>query len=375
MTSKLSGWVFAGCWVLGCTPEAERESERCRGGSLEACERACDLGRSGEDGCMRAGLLADLAIDPKPGSHEQQERVLRAYEKACEHGVAEGCKTAVARLDAPHTPVPPYPLDSLGEAPWKIADDKALDRRERALVRGCSLDTALCRSLGDRLVGVAPERAREAFRKGCAATDGPEECMRKSEQDVNDAESHKALCAERRSYGCARLERVLWKHDQARAARLMRDHCLLRGTRHLPTCLGDAIVAASVESPSPSSDGFGGRPPLTEEKLKATLDKARVRLGKASGITQTEAERMFSQMQPTWRTCYENGLRHNPNLQGRITIRFEVDGFGYPWSVSNAGSDVPDWGVIVCVLRALEETKVEAERGTVVTVPLFVSPD
>jgi Ca-activated chloride channel family protein len=78
-----------------------------------------------------------------------------------------------------------------------------------------------------------------------------------------------------------------------------------------------------------------------------------------------------------FRLCYENGLRNNPNLQGRVTARFVVGKDGAVSNVSNGGSDMPDSGVVACVVRAFNGLSFpEPEAGTVtVTYPIVFSPE
>jgi hypothetical protein len=63
-------------------------------------------------------------------------------------------------------------------------------------------------------------------------------------------------------------------------------------------------------------------------------------------------QRVVRQRFPRFRSCYENGLRNNPNLQGRVLVHFAIGRDGALTSAFNAGSDMPDRGVVSCVLRA-----------------------
>jgi hypothetical protein len=53
-----------------------------------------------------------------------------------------------------------------------------------------------------------------------------------------------------------------------------------------------------------------------------------------------------------FRLCYENGLRMNPNLQGRVTVRFIIGVDGQVSNISSGGSDLPDGAVVRCVLSS-----------------------
>jgi hypothetical protein len=55
------------------------------------------------------------------------------------------------------------------------------------------------------------------------------------------------------------------------------------------------------------------------------------------------------------RACYERGLKKNPKLEGKVTVRFVIAGDG---TVSVAGSketDLPDPEVVECVVRATKD--------------------
>ncbi|HEY3233507.1 MAG TPA: AgmX/PglI C-terminal domain-containing protein, partial [Polyangiaceae bacterium] len=73
---------------------------------------------------------------------------------------------------------------------------------------------------------------------------------------------------------------------------------------------------------------------------------------------------------------YEQGLARNPNLQGRVSVRFIIGRDGRVRQVSNGGSDLPDEQVVRCVMRAYYEMLFpEPESGTVTVVyPIMFSP-
>jgi hypothetical protein len=69
-----------------------------------------------------------------------------------------------------------------------------------------------------------------------------------------------------------------------------------------------------------------------------------------------------------FRLCYENGLKNNPNLQGRVNVRFVIARDGSVSNVGNAGSDLPDSGVVSCVVRAFYGLSFPQPEGGIVTV-------
>src|SRR6185295_8256928 len=62
-------------------------------------------------------------------------------------------------------------------------------------------------------------------------------------------------------------------------------------------------------------------------------------------------QRIVRQNFGRFRLCYENGLRTNPNLQGRVAVKFVIDRSGSVSTASDGGSDIPDQSVISCVVR------------------------
>jgi hypothetical protein len=79
----------------------------------------------------------------------------------------------------------------------------------------------------------------------------------------------------------------------------------------------------------------------------------------------------------TLRRCYEDGLRNNPNLRGRVSVTFVIGRDGTVSNVSNSGSDMPDGAVVSCVVRGFHELSFpQPDRGIVkVTYPIVFSPE
>jgi hypothetical protein len=77
-----------------------------------------------------------------------------------------------------------------------------------------------------------------------------------------------------------------------------------------------------------------------------------------------------------FRTCYENGLRTNPNLQGKVTTKFVIDRSGAVSSAADGGSDLPDRQVVQCVVRGFGNLSFPQPEGGVVTVsyPIVFNP-
>ncbi|HEU4412618.1 MAG TPA: AgmX/PglI C-terminal domain-containing protein, partial [Polyangiaceae bacterium] len=87
-------------------------------------------------------------------------------------------------------------------------------------------------------------------------------------------------------------------------------------------------------------------------------------------------QRIVRQNFGRFRMCYENGLKTNPSLQGRVAVRFVIARDGSVASVANGGSDLPDSGVVSCVVRSFGSLSFPQPEGGIVTVvyPLTLTP-
>lgn len=86
-------------------------------------------------------------------------------------------------------------------------------------------------------------------------------------------------------------------------------------------------------------------------------------------------QRIVRQNFGRFRMCYEQGLRHNPNLTGRVGVRFVIGRDGAVSNVSNGGSDLPDSSVVSCVLSSFYGISFPPPEGGIVAVtyPLMFS--
>ena len=106
---------------------------------------------------------------------------------------------------------------------------------------------------------------------------------------------------------------------------------------------------------------------------------AEMRMGatQVSGRLPPEiVQRIVRQSFGRFRLCYENGLRANPNLQGRVSVRFVISHEGSVNEVGDGGSDMPDAGVVSCVTRAFRGLSFPqpVEGQVTVTCPINFSP-
>jgi hypothetical protein len=87
-------------------------------------------------------------------------------------------------------------------------------------------------------------------------------------------------------------------------------------------------------------------------------------------------QRIVRQNFGRFRLCYEKGLRRNPNLQGRVAVRFVIGRDGATSNIGNGGSDLPDYGVVRCVIGEFFNLEFPQPQGGIVTVvyPVMFSP-
>src|SRR6478609_2040777 len=87
-------------------------------------------------------------------------------------------------------------------------------------------------------------------------------------------------------------------------------------------------------------------------------------------------QRIVRQNFGRFRMCYEQGLSRNPNLEGRVGVRFVIGRDGAVSNVGNGGSDIPDSGVVSCTISAFYGLSFPQPEGGIVTVtyPIMFSP-
>ncbi|MFO0548702.1 MAG: AgmX/PglI C-terminal domain-containing protein [Polyangiaceae bacterium] len=136
----------------------------------------------------------------------------------------------------------------------------------------------------------------------------------------------------------------------------------------VPTQSGAAAPAtpsvAQLETASASASGLVTRPPNVRGDMGAT--------GKLPPeVIQRVIRQNFSRV----RLCYEEGLKKDPKLAGRVTINFVIGRDGSACSVSGGG--VPDAALVNCVTKTFYTLKFPKPEGGIVkvTYPIEFQPD
>jgi hypothetical protein len=74
-----------------------------------------------------------------------------------------------------------------------------------------------------------------------------------------------------------------------------------------------------------------------------------------------------------FRMCYQAALNGMPTLAGEVRTRFVIDAKGAVASSNDAGSSMPDAGVVACVNRAFQGLSFPAPESGIVTVVYALS--
>ena len=99
-------------------------------------------------------------------------------------------------------------------------------------------------------------------------------------------------------------------------------------------------------------------------------------VGVAGRLPPEEIQRIVRTSFGRFRLCYEDGLRRDRNLRGRVIVNFTIDLDGSVSYVRPDGTEMPDALVTACVGRAVGGLVFPAPAGGIVTVtyPLVFTP-
>ncbi|MBN2193365.1 MAG: AgmX/PglI C-terminal domain-containing protein [Polyangiaceae bacterium] len=126
-----------------------------------------------------------------------------------------------------------------------------------------------------------------------------------------------------------------------------------------------------------TGQGFGAGHGRLGPGHKTRPPQLRIGSTSVSGRLPPEViQRIVRQNYGRFRMCYEQGLARNPNLEGRVSVRFVIGRDGSVSNVSQGASDLPDSGVVSCVLSAYYGLSFPQPEGGIVTVvyPIMFAP-
>jgi hypothetical protein len=132
-------------------------------------------------------------------------------------------------------------------------------------------------------------------------------------------------------------------------------------------CARDAAAPEASATPAGDERNDAGKPRIWAGKSEMTGGHL------PPEVIQYIVRREYGRL----RLCYENDLRANPNLQGRVATRFIIERDGTVSHVSTAGSDFPVRYTVACVVRVFETMCFPPiEDGVVAVVyPIAFSPE
>ena len=139
---------------------------------------------------------------------------------------------------------------------------------------------------------------------------------------------------------------------------------------------GFAGIGTGGSGMTPNGLGFGGG----WGHWHASAPRVRVRgshwgegWGVSGRLPPEAIQRIVRQNFGRFRLCYEDGLRRNPSLEGRVTVNFVIGRDGAVSNVSEGGSDLPDQQVRSCVVRNFYGLSFPQPEGGIVTVAYPIS--
>ncbi len=146
-----------------------------------------------------------------------------------------------------------------------------------------------------------------------------------------------------------------------------------------PVAMEPGAPVARSEAPPPAAPMPAAPLSASPEETAKSRGAPLLRQGatQVSGRLPPEViQRIVRQNFGRFRLCYENGLKSNPHLQGKVSIRFVISARGEVSSVADGGSDLPDPSVVSCIQGGFRGLSFpEPESGTVTVVyPMHFSP-
>lgn len=141
-------------------------------------------------------------------------------------------------------------------------------------------------------------------------------------------------------------------------------------------------ASPSISRPADSSAGSpgGGGPGAIEPK---GADPLAGLTGNGGGGTESKGrlppeqiQRTIKQHMGAFKQCYDAGLKKNPAMKGRLTMKFTIDPEGRAKHAVAAESSLGDDDVVACILGELRKLTFPKPEGGIVSVayPLELSP-
>ncbi len=135
-------------------------------------------------------------------------------------------------------------------------------------------------------------------------------------------------------------------------------------------------AASGPKAPPRASGDYPALPPIPPHAARCP-DPGNAGPNSAGMISMDPIKTEIRSHVAQFRTCFEVGLEHNPELSGGISTRFRITPKGSVCGVENGGSQLPDPWVVECVNRVFYSMSFPAPiRMLTITYPLtFTAAD
>ncbi|MBW2455921.1 MAG: AgmX/PglI C-terminal domain-containing protein [Deltaproteobacteria bacterium] len=115
---------------------------------------------------------------------------------------------------------------------------------------------------------------------------------------------------------------------------------------------------------------FGPRRALAKRGHQTTVPTIRTPhpMTSSSAIPAAVIQRIVRANYGHFRACYQDGLRRNPSLEGRVAVSFIINRDGTVYGAANGGSSLADPSVVSCVVSSFGGLTFPAPENGIVTV-------
>jgi hypothetical protein len=336
--------------VSGCKSDAEK-CARDPAGNLALCEGTCESGTIAS--CVAAAHVYDERFEAGGADAKlSAERAINYYEKACKGGESEACWAAIRGVL--RGPTERDPDIVMGEP---VPD---AGRRRRVLLEtGCTLGSLeLCREVADALLGHEDDKAA-SYAGRCCEMEFDDDARRAacvSERAKLAKRAYDAArgCEQGKPGACRVLGSAVAKSDHPRAREAFDKECrrrrLLEGGS-TKACVDTSMKAAltpelpeALALPTPPADAAAPSAVVMLSDVSLVPDRPS---SPSPEAIRAELDRGTSELA----TCYRTARTDNPNLEGKLTLQFTIDGVGDTWDVHATKVELKDMRMVRCVVE------------------------
>ena len=336
--------------LCGCKSDAEKCAHDPEG-KLTLCEETCKAGTIAS--CLAAAHVYDERFETGGADAKgSAERAVLHYERACDSGESEGCWAAIRGVLRGPTETDPDVV--LGEP---IPD--AGRRRRELLAKGCTLGRAdLCREAADALLGHEDDKAVSYAGRSCEMQLDDDErkaaCVLERTKLAKQSYAAARGCEQGKPGACLALGNAVARSDHGRAREAFDKECKLRRLLEdgsTKSCVDTSMQEALAPELSkaltlPSIQGDAAIPSAVVMLSDVSLVPDKPSTPSPEAI-RTELDRGRAELV----ACYRAARTDNPNLEGKLTLQFTIDGLGDAWNVRATDVDLRDMRMVRCAVE------------------------